>query len=347
MVMKKANWKLYIAATGLVLLILDSKTASYGASQGIKLCVCTVIPSLFPFIFMSSTLVGMLKEKPVKPLQHIGKIFNMPAETINCFLVGLLGGYPTGAACVAEHYRNGQIKKQQAEQMLGFCNNAGPAFLFGIGGALFSRKLSWILWIVHILSALLTFLLLPKAHGSTAAVSTEPKTTPITTVLIQSVKNMGAICGWIILFRVITAIFDRWFLRRLPEIVKITIYGILEISNGCCSLESVGASAISFLLFSCFLSLGGLCVTMQTQTVVAPLTLNWYIIGKCIQCLTGIILCGFLTPLLFSSEYFAAQSIFMIVIPSTLIYIIVQHFPKKTVDFPLSVIYTKEKPLKR
>ena len=345
--MVKSKSKLHFAAIGLAILILDSQTASEGASQGIQLCLSTVIPSLFPFIFMSSALVAMLAERSIRIIQRMANMLGMSPESENCFLVGLLGGYPTGAACIAGNYRKGKLEKQQAERMLGFCNNAGPAFLFGIAGTLFPGRLSWIIWLVHILSALLTFLLLPKAHGKTPSVQTELSSVSIASVLIQSVKSMAAICGWIILFRVYITILDKWLLWQLPDVLQITLYGILEISNGCCSLTKIDSSAVRFLLFSCFLAAGGMCVTMQTKTVAAPLSLHWYIAGKGIQCLISMALCGFLIPLLFPSDVLSTGAIFLIVIPSTLIYMITRHFPKKTVDFHSSVLYTKEKSLKR
>ena len=175
----KGQRNLYMAAMGLSILILDTKTVSYGASQGINLCVSSVIPSLFPFIFMSSLLVDALRTKPIPLVQWVAHRLEFPAETIYCMIVGLVGGYPTGAACVAEHYRKGELDKPQAEMMLGFCSHAGPAFLFGIASAFFSKQLAFLAWIVHILSALVTCLLLPRAH---TVIPTKPSLSKSTSV---------------------------------------------------------------------------------------------------------------------------------------------------------------------
>ena len=49
--MKSRNqlWTGLTGAAGMLVLILDAKTALAGAKEGIQLCLYTVIPSLFPF----------------------------------------------------------------------------------------------------------------------------------------------------------------------------------------------------------------------------------------------------------------------------------------------------------
>ena len=45
---------------GILVLILDGKTALAGAMAGMELCMKTVIPSLFPFLFLCSLLTNSL-----------------------------------------------------------------------------------------------------------------------------------------------------------------------------------------------------------------------------------------------------------------------------------------------
>ena len=49
-----------LSASGILLLILDGKTAISGASEGLQLCIRSVIPSLFPFFVLSNLLTGTL-----------------------------------------------------------------------------------------------------------------------------------------------------------------------------------------------------------------------------------------------------------------------------------------------
>ena len=317
--MVKQHGKLFFAAIALAVLIFDSKTAATGAAEGIALCLTAVIPSLFPFIFLSSVLINALGENDGKFARQIERAFRMPPGSSRYFLTGILGGYPTGAACIAEGHRLGRLDRQQAEFLLCFCNNGGPAFLFGIAGSFCSVGQAFLLWGIHILSALLTCVFLPKPTAGNAIQSGMRNNPTLSAVLVRSVKSMGTVCGWIVLFRILISFCDRWFLWLFPTFVKVIFYGILELTNGCCSLGAVPSPAVRFLLFSAFLSFGGFCVAMQTQAVVAPLSIRRYRIGKCIQCLISLVLCGILIPFLFPGEAMAKYIIYIAGISAALL----------------------------
>ena len=167
-----------VSAFAMGLLILDAKTALAGATEGLEICIRTVIPSLFPFFILSTLLTGNLLGTNIRLLRPLGKICGIPNGAESVLLVGFLGGYPTGAQAVCQAWRSGGLSKNDAQRMLGFCNNAGPAFLFGMGATLFDNQaLLWIIWIVQIVSALLTSALLPDRSDAKV---TLPSTRSIT-----------------------------------------------------------------------------------------------------------------------------------------------------------------------
>ena len=87
---------------GLTVLILDGKTAIEGAHNGLEVCFHTVIPSLFPFIFLSSLLTGSLTGGTLIHSNPLRRLFRIPNGSEAILLTGLLGGYPIGAKCVNE-----------------------------------------------------------------------------------------------------------------------------------------------------------------------------------------------------------------------------------------------------
>lgn len=271
------------ASIGMLILILDGKTALEGARQGLDLCLRTVIPSLFPFFFLSGILTGAFLGMRSALLRPFGRLCRIPDGAESLLLVGLLGGYPVGAQCVASAWRGEQLSRSNAERMLAFCSNAGPAFLFGIVASMFSdSKTVWILWGIHILSALLTGILLPGGEMSPAKISSD-NTFSLPEPLSSALKAIGSVCGWIILFRVMIAFLERWILWLLPLDVQIMIIGLLELSNGCCELNSIANPSARFLICSGILAFGGLCVTMQTLSVTKGLSLRYYFPGKVLQ----------------------------------------------------------------
>lgn len=297
----RRTWTGIISALGLLLLILDAKTALNGAAEGIRLSLMTVIPSLLPFFILSMLLTSTLTGQRFHLLKPFGKLCGMPKGCESLLIIGLLGGYPVGAQAVSQAYRAGQLDKLNAQRMLGFCSNAGPAFLFGMVAVKFSSQwTAWALWGIHVISALLVGMLIPgKSDGSTILSTGKPIT--ISEALERSVKTMAAVCAWVTVFRVIIAFLDRWFLWLLPVDVQAIVFGILELANGCCELEMIQNEGLRFITCAGILGLGGLCVTMQTVSVTGDLGTGLYFPGKLLQCTLSLFFAAILQYLLLPS----------------------------------------------
>lgn len=280
-----------IASIGMALLILDSKTALSGAQSGVELCIRTVIPSLFPFFVLSAILTASLTGKRLRLLAGIRRLCRIPQGAESLLLVGLLGGYPVGAQCINQACHNGKISSRDARRMLAFCNNCGPAFLFGMTASLFDEWwIPWVLWCIHILSALLTGYLIPGQPE--ACISTEIAN-PVTPVqaLNLAIKSMAGVCGWVVVFRVMIAFLNRWIFYSFPTEVQITISGLLELSNGCVELYQIDDAGLRFLLCAGFIGFGGLCVTMQTVSVTPSIAgRSLYFPGKVLQCCLSLVM---------------------------------------------------------
>lgn len=278
------------AAVCMLMLILDGKTALTGARDGVELCTKTLIPSLFPYLVLSGLLTGSLAGRPLPFLRPIGRLTGIPAGAESLLAAGLLGGYPSGALNVSLLYRKGQLSKPDAQRLLPLCNNAGPAFLFGILSPMFSdQKVAWLLWVIHILSAVLVGMVTAD-RPSNAALGLSREIT-LTESLEHAVRVMGTICGWVVLFRIMIAFLERWFLWLFPTEVQAFLCGILELSNGCVRLETVSREGLRFIIAGTLLSLGGICVTMQTASAASGLSLRIYCPAKLLQSCFSFMMC--------------------------------------------------------
>ena len=280
------------ASLGMLILILDGRTALEGARTGVELCLKTVIPSLFPFFILSIMRTSSFRGASVPGFQLLGRLFRIPKGAESILLSGFLGGYPVGARCISTAYHTGQLPKESAERMLAFCSNAGPAFLFGMVSAMFPEKwMVWALWGVHISSAVLVSLVIPNADVEIANVSAKSKIT-VSGALQSAIRVMATICAWVVLFRVVIAFLQQWILWLLPGDAQVMVIGLLELSNGCCELASVASVPVRFLICSGILAFGGLCVTMQTVSVTSGLSMRYYYLGKLLQTVFSLILSG-------------------------------------------------------
>lgn len=276
------------AAAAMLVLILDTHTALSGGREGVELCLRTVIPSLFPFFILSRLLSGTLLGSPIPLLRPLGKRMGIPEGGESLLAVGFLGGYPVGAQCIASACREGRLSLPDGRRMLAFCNNAGPAFLFGIAAALFPKGwMGWALWGIHILSAILTALLLPGKSRGIVPVNRVPRS-GLTDALKKSLLIMAQVCGWVVLFRVVMAFLMHWFGWLLPQWGSILLAGCLEISNGCCMLSDIQNAGLRFVLCSGFLAFGGLCVGLQTLSVAYDMDTSLYFPGKLMQTLLSV-----------------------------------------------------------
>ena len=106
-----------LTALALLMLILDAKTGLHGASEGVDLCVYTVIPALFPFFVVSMMLTASLGNMDSQLLCWLADLLNIPQAAAPILIPAFLGGYPVGAKSVADQYRNGIIEKQEAERL--------------------------------------------------------------------------------------------------------------------------------------------------------------------------------------------------------------------------------------
>ena len=278
-----------LAVFGMIVLILDTQTALRGAKDGITACIATVIPALFPFILLSSLLNDAVTGECDHIPEGIMKAAGLPAGTSPLLISAILGGYPAGAQAVHRAYSNGALRKQDAERVLAYMNNAGPAFIFGMAGHMFPfRAAPWILWGIHIISAFMVRLLIGPTGTPVCDDIRGSKRTG--DVILSTARIMCTVCVWVITFRLVMTYLDVWSGMRMPEEIRPVVFGALELVNGCCELPRVVDLRGRFVIFSGLLAFGGSCVMMQTVSVVKKLSIRYYLAGKMLQTVFSIVI---------------------------------------------------------
>ena len=149
---------------------------------------------------------------------------------------------------------------------------------------------AWALWGIHVASAVLTALLIPGGQAI-GRKTNPPRGHSLPDALNHAIRVMAAVCGWVILFRVMITFLKRWILWAFPPGIQTALIGLLELSNGCYELPAVSDLALRFLICSGILAFGGLCVTMQTVSVTEGLSLRYYFLGKVLQTAFSLAIC--------------------------------------------------------
>ena len=279
-----------LAAMGLMVLILDSQLALEGARSGIDLCIRTVIPALFPFFVLSSMLSASLSASIPSSRKEFCKKLGIPAAASSVLIPAVLGGYPVGAKCVGDLYQSRQISKHEAQQMLAFCSNAGPSFLFGMVSGFFPEgKMVWLLWLIHLYSAFLTAVVFADSKEK-HNISQSKKESKQQSILLSSAKTMVQVCCWVVLFRILIRFLKERILWAFPVWLQVWVTGFLELTNGCCELMQITDTYQRFILCSGMLAFGGVCVLFQTFSVIGGLTIVSYIKGNLLQTVFSLVI---------------------------------------------------------
>ena len=283
----------------LVWFLADAKQLRLEAAGALALCAGTVIPALFPFMAVAGMLVRLGFGQWLAPYMAglTAPLFRLPGCAGSALLLGLVGGYPIGARTAAELYTSGALTRQEAERLLAFCNNSNPVFLISVlGVGVFGsvRAGVW-LWLIHLLSALLTGLLFRnhggparRQAGGTAAFQAVSLSAAFVAAVRESLSGMLSVCAFVTFFYVLArplASLGGWLgpvLVGLTELFSLT--------------PLLRPDRFGFILASAMAGWGGLSVLCQTAAVLegSGLRLQSCVAGKAVQGL----LAGLLAALL-------------------------------------------------
>lgn len=282
-------------AIGLCLLILlcaigflcYADAAAAGVSEGLSLCMTTLMPATFPFVVLCGFVVHAGADRLFgKLLSPLLRLLHLPNCCGAVLLLGWLGGYPTAARGVTTLYQSRRLTRAQAERLLWCSMNAGPSFTVSVIGVGLTGSLRFgiLLFCSHTIALLLIGMVTGFWSRREPSLPEPQKTQtapPFTAALVQSVQD-GArgivnLCGFVMLFSAIFfTLLDSGILQEfsnilqklgVPEALSETIFPLLwEIATGV-RLAIPGVSPL-WIVFTT--GVGGLCVFAQVLATTLP-----------------------------------------------------------------------------
>ena len=310
---------------GLVLtaaFLRNAAAAAAGCRSALDVCTRLLIPSLFPFFVLSGFLnrLGLPELLGQLIAPAAAQLYGVSGAGASALVMGLMGGYPSGAACIADLERGGKVAPEEAERLLGFCNNSGPAFIVGaIGLGVFgSARIGLLLYGVHVCSAFLTGLFFRQPQKASAvpvpnAVPVSPAAA-LTASVKQAVSSMLNVCGFSVTFTVLLAVLDgSGLLSGLSgaaaarfgfsaACLRAMLAGIFELGSAAAAMQGLRLCPASLALAAFLVGWGGLSVHFQTLGLLdgcgakGVFHITGRLISACIGALTAYGL-GLLLPL--------------------------------------------------
>ncbi len=119
----------------LIIAVLSHPDATFQyAYEGLYQWAVKMVPTLFPFMMISSIMVysgadlelGRMLSIPLK------RVYRYSTYGLYAIFMGFFCGFPMGAKVVSELCEHKKLSKEEAVSLLGFCNNIGPAYFLGI-----------------------------------------------------------------------------------------------------------------------------------------------------------------------------------------------------------------------
>ena len=329
----KSNILLWGLCALFIVMVVWNENVSAAAYDGVGLCLRVVIPSLFPFFVICTYFNSALSQFNFTILRILGRFCRIPKGAEYLLVTGLLGGYPIGAQCITKCSANKEISSEQAERMLGFCSNAGPAFIFGMLSSQFPNiNTLWLLWGIQIATSVLIGHYLPSSGERMRSSEIVCTNISLSSALERSIKGIAIVCGWVILFKIInTSIMTH--INTKNTLIPTLLSGALELVSGCAKLTSITSIGLRFIVASAFLSFGGICVQMQTISVTQGLRKRTYIIGKLLQTCLSIILATAIQFIVFPPEWRYCPDVLPLGICSCILSLTVITFFRKSSRF--------------
>lgn len=286
------------------MLLRFPETASQGISDGVDLSLGILIPSLYPFMVLSSLIVELdLFRNTPKFADKISQMFfRLSGKSLGVFLLSLIGGLPLGCKMTSELYDKGKITRSESRRMMLFCYCCGPAFTISSVGLymLGSKQAGAVIYLAIILSAV-TVGILSRFFGDENDQRINYKTTNESQVfsvsLVRSVSSgstaMLSVCAWVILFSCINRLIE---ILPISDSFKLFLYAISEVTNG----VYISSGTLSLPIIAGIVAFGGLCGHCQVMPYVVKLKLGYkvFLTSRIISGALSVIYCELLLKII-------------------------------------------------
>lgn len=298
-----------LAACGCVILILmlmvQGEAAMQGVKDGMRLCVHTMIPALFPLMVVSEWMVRGNVGKQLANVLPVRWICGLPgfSGAGRCaFLMGILCGFPIGSRVAAGYYRRGQLSDEEFSRLVCVCNLPSTAFLIGgVGTGLFgSASFGRWLCLLSLLAALFVGVLFRvffarkegkgKHYETCGLVTEQGEQYSLPMALAAAAENMLNVCATVMLFCSLTRVLDAFMISvgvAMSAGGRAVLLGVLELSGGVSATAAALPASQAAILCAALIGWGGLSVHCQIMSVChgCPMPLARFWLSRFLQSL--------------------------------------------------------------
>lgn len=321
----------------LVILLIFPSSASEGVKNGLNYSANLLLPSLFPFMVLSSFVIRSgFSEFIGKALSPVTRfLFGLPAICSSAIILSFVGGFPVGAKCVQLLYDRKKITETQAQRMIIFCVCPGPAFLITAVGAIMLKNITVgiILYISQIISCIILGIISRYIYITEKRINENINNEPLSEKTEHLDKNIvsafilscsdGAtsvisMTALVLIFSLfinvaekngITSFISDIFnlLGMNSSISNVILPIILEVTGAC---SKICGGGLPLWVMSFAVGFGGMCVHLQILDILRNIKINktrfilFRFVNAAISAVITYIICIFYNPV---SDTFATS----------------------------------------
>lgn len=271
---KKDIYLLYILLALEFLILSKSQLIINSVLLSSKMFFYKIFPSLFPSMIIGNLIIKknvfLLIPQSIKRV--FNKVLRFTDPMTSIFIMSIFTGSPSNAMYINDYLNKGLITEKEAETLLCTTHFINPLFVIAsIGQNIFNNKNIGVLllFLLIMTNFIKAFILRGKKHSINKEIKT-PKSGFIASfneVIKSTINALLVIFAIIIAFNILLSLIENIF--TINPFIKLLLNGILEMTSATVTLSSINLPFIyKFIISYLILSFGGLCIQMQTFSVI-------------------------------------------------------------------------------
>lgn len=265
-----------VTSTAFFVMFLYSDECRKGISNGLVLCIKTLVPSLFMYMILASYIsgskagiyMGAIFSKPIE------KFLKLPKISASIILLSLVGGYPIGAKCIASAFDNKLLTKTQAKKLALFSVCSGPGFVLSfVSISLYNNKqIGIILLISQFISFFINVLIVAAVIKNEdyiyPEISHNINNCDFSKAVQQGCVATLNMCSMVIVFSSIISVLEKVLINH--QFIKDILILFLEVTTACSKLYS----KYPLYVISFAIGFSGICVHFQIFSILKKIEIN-------------------------------------------------------------------------
>ena len=272
---KKNIMLIYILLFIEILILINSNEIIKSVKSSSLMFILKIFPSLFPTMVLGNLLIknniyliipGFIKK-------IFNKLFNFNETLTGLFIITMFTGTPSNAIYINEYLNKNLITEKQAESLLCITHFINPLFVVGgVGIGVFNNvKIGFlllsILWINNFIKAYINRKNFKNSCKKNNTINQENFIKSLTDSIKCSISSLLMIFGIVTTFNILVTLISNVF--HFSILTNCIINGALEMTGGIIKLSNININIfIKFLLSYLFLNFGGICIHMQTLSMI-------------------------------------------------------------------------------